>query len=175
MSFKFITVLFIGIMTTLSLAGSQKELPVEVGDEAPSIKLKDQNGEYRSLSEFEGKKVVLYFYPKDDTPGCTAEACSFRDGYSELQKAGIVILGVSYDSPESHQKFKEKHNLPFTLLSDEDKKAAKAYGTYRPGAAKRYTYLINEDGKIIHIFKEVDVNEHADEVLAIFQENKKQG
>ncbi|MFZ0390489.1 MAG: peroxiredoxin [Calditrichia bacterium] len=158
-------------------AMNNKGMPVETGDQAPQFNLPDQEGKMHSLDDYKGQKVVLYFYPKDDTPGCTKEACSFRDGYQQLQDAGIVILGVSYDSPESHRQFREKYNLPFNLLSDSDKTAAKAYGAYRPVAAKRYTYLINEDGKIVHIFKEVDVSQHAEEVLQAFAaaENSPQG
>jgi peroxiredoxin Q/BCP len=120
---------------------------------------------------------VLYFYPKDNTPGCTKEACSFRDGYSTLQEAGIVILGVSFDSPESHRKFKEKQKLPFILLSDEKKEMAEAYGAsgglLGSLMAKRYTYLIDEHGKIVHIFNKVDVKNHAEEVLQAFSEHSK--
>lgn len=152
-------------------------VPVKVGDPAPDFEAKDDAGKLRTLSEFRGKKVVLYFYPKDNTPGCTKEACSFRDGYSTLQEAGIVILGVSFDSPESHRKFREKHKLPFILLSDEKKEVAGAYGAsgglLGSLMAKRYTYLINENGKIVHIFTKVDVKNHAEEVLQAFSEHSK--
>ncbi len=168
----FYKVLSVGIIVLLALfvlGMGKKDLPVKVGDKAPDFKLKDQNGKVRSLSEFRGKNVVLYFYPKDETPGCTAEACSFRDGYGKLQDAGIVILGVSYDSPASHRKFIAKYDLPFTLLSDENKEVSELYGADGPLVARRYTYLINPEGKIVHIFKKVDVYSHADEVLAAFQ------
>ncbi len=172
-AYKLMAVVFTVLFTGFALA-KEGSMPVKVGDNAPDFQLKDQDGKIRNLDEFKGEKVVLYFYPKDDTPGCTAEACSFRDGYKEIQDAGIVILGVSYDSPESHRKFKEKYNLPFTLLSDEKKEAAKAYGAdagiMGSLAAKRYTYLIDENGKIVHIFTKVDVKEHADEVLKAFEE-----
>ena len=152
-------------------------MPVKIGDPAPDFQVKDDAGAIRTLAEFRGKKVVLYFYPKDDTPGCTKEACSFRDGYSTLQDAGIVILGVSFDSPEAHRKFKEKYKLPFALLSDEKKEVAEAYGAsgglLGSLMAKRYTYLIDEDGKIVHIFKKVDVKNHAEEVLQAFSEHSK--
>jgi len=147
-------------------------MSVKVGDSAPDFRVKDDTGKVRTLAEFRGKKVVLYFYPKDNTPGCTKEACSFRDGYSALQEAGIVILGVSFDSPESHRKFKEKQRLPFVLLSDEKKEVAHAYGAsggiLGALAAKRYTYLIDEQGKVVHIFTKVDVKSHAEEVLQAF-------
>ncbi|MEK7297818.1 MAG: peroxiredoxin [Planctomycetota bacterium] len=147
-------------------------MAVKVGDVAPDFQVKDDSGKSRTLAEFRGKRVVLYFYPKDSTPGCTKEACSFRDGYHKLQEAGIVVLGVSFDSVESHRKFKEKQKLPFILLSDEKKAIADAYGAsggiLGSLAAKRYTYLIDETGKIVHIFQKVDVQNHADEVLLAF-------
>jgi len=148
-------------------------MDLKIGDPAPSFRLKDETGQWRELSEFKGKKIALYFYPKDNTPGCTSQACSFRDGYDTLQAAGIVVLGISYDSPESHRQFKEKHRLPFPLLSDEDKQVARAYGAYG-GLLKflmprRYTYLIDEEGRIVHIFKKVDVNRQAEEVLDAFR------
>lgn len=147
-------------------------MAVKVGDVAPDFQVKDDSGKSRTLAEFRGKRVVLYFYPKDSTPGCTKEACSFRDGYHKLQVAGIVVLGVSFDSVESHRKFKEKQKLPFILLSDEKKDIADAYGAsggiLGSLAAKRYTYLIDETGKIVHIFQKVDVQNHADEVLLAF-------
>ena len=156
----------------MEITKGEDNMPVKVGDSAPSFQLKDETGEMRTLAEFRGKKVVLYFYPKDNTPGCTKEACSLRDGYSILQEAGIVILGVSFDSPESHRKFKDKHNLPFILLSDGKKEVAKAYGAsgglLGSLMAKRYTYLIDELGKIVYIFKKVDVKNHAEEVLQAF-------
>jgi peroxiredoxin Q/BCP len=152
---------------------NRKEL---IGEKAPDFRLKDENGKERSLSEFKGKRVVLYFYPKDDTPGCRKEACSFRDNYSLFEKAGIVVLGVSYDSPESHKKFKEKYNLPFILLSDQDKKVADMYlankGLFGKKFANRVTYLINEDGTIIYVFEKVDVTKHAQEVINIFNQQR---
>jgi thioredoxin-dependent peroxiredoxin len=156
----------------MGIAKGEDAMPLKVGDLAPDFQLKDEAGKMRTLAEFRGKKVALYFYPKDNTPGCTREACSLRDGYSTLQEAGIVILGVSFDTSESHRKFKDKHNLPFILLSDGKKEVAKAYGASGGllGAlmAKRYTYLIDENGKIVHIFKKVDVSNHAEEVLQAF-------
>jgi peroxiredoxin Q/BCP len=148
-------------------------MDLKIGDPAPGFSLPDETGKLRQLSEFKGKKIALYFYPKDNTRGCTSQACSFRDGYQQLQDAGIVVLGVSYDSPESHRQFKEKHHLPFTLLSDQDKQVAKAYGAYGGLlwflTPRRYTYLIDEQGILVYIFKEVDVNRQAEEVLEIFK------
>ncbi|NOT23924.1 MAG: thioredoxin-dependent thiol peroxidase [Nitrospiraceae bacterium] len=148
-----------------------KEL--EVGDKAPSLSLPDQSGEPVSLKDFKGKQVVLYFYPKDDTPGCTKESCDFRDAEAAVRKAGAVILGVSFDGQESHQKFIEKFTLPFTLLSDEKKVAAKAYGVYKEKSMygrkywgiERSTFVIDQAGKLKAIFRKVKVGSHVDEVL----------
>lgn len=140
---------------------------------APDFQLRDESGKLRTLQEFRGNKVALYFYPKDDSPGCTKQACSLRDGFQDLKEANIIILGISYDSPESHQKFKKKYNLPFLLLSDENRKVAKKYGSswgiLGDLLVKRQTYLIDEDGKIMKILKNVDVNQHAQEVINAFQ------
>jgi thioredoxin-dependent peroxiredoxin len=176
MVFKYTSMLALLLLVSLAIEGKAKEMKLKVGDNAPNFKLKDEKGQFHSLTDYRGQKVALYFYPKDDTPGCTKEACSFRDGYKALQDAGIVILGVSYDSPESHEKFKEKYNLPFTLLSDEKKEAAKAYGAngglMGSLVAQRKTFLIDEQGKIVKIFDKVDVSEHADEVLQAFAANE---
>ncbi len=131
-------------------------MSVKVGDIAPDFTLPSQTGTPVSLKDFRGKKaVVLYFYPKDDTPGCTAESCAFRDSYQTFTDAGAEVIGVSGDSPESHQKFAKKYNLPFTLLSDTGNQLRKAYGV--PAAAfgllpGRVTYVIDKDGVIRHIF-----------------------
>ena len=149
---------------------------VKEGTAAPAFKTTDGNGEPVNLKDFRGKKVVLYFYPKDDTPGCTKEACSFRDAFSKFKKQGITILGVSPDSEKSHQKFTAKYNLPFTLLADTDHSIADAYGVY--GEKKfmgrtymgihRTTFLIDEKGKIKKVFEKVKPEDHADEVLGAF-------
>jgi len=149
-----------------------KEL--EVGSKAPSVSLPDQSGNPVSLKDFAGKQVVLYFYPKDDTPGCTKESCDFRDAEALIKKAGGVILGVSFDGQESHRKFIKKFTLPFTLLSDEDKVAAKAYGVYKEKnmygkkywGIERSSFVIDQAGKLKAIFRKVKVNSHVDEVLA---------
>lgn len=148
------------------------------GGKAPDFKLKNQNGETVKLSEQKGKKIALYFYPKDDTPGCTKQACSLRDGFSELEKAGISVYGVSMDTEAKHQKFIAKYDLPFDLLIDEDHAIADKYGAY--GEKKfmgrtfdgilRKTFLIDENGKIKKIFDKVKVDEHATEVLKAFSE-----
>src|SRR5436190_5148362 len=148
------------------------------GDKAPDFNAKDQDGNEVKLKDLKGQKVVLYFYPKDDTPGCTKEACSFRDADDVYQKKGIKVLGVSTDDEKSHQKFISKFNLPFTLLADTDKKIVNDYGVYGEKSmyGKKYmgvlrkTFLIDEAGKIKKIFDKVNVSEHADEVLAAFGE-----
>lgn len=172
---KQIIILSLIFMLALNIFADEKKKSVlKVGDNAPDFKLMDDAGNLRSLSEFKGKKVVVYFYPKDDTPGCTKEACSFRDSYDIFSETGIIVLGISYDDPESHKKFKEKYNLPFILLSDEKKETAKAYGAYQMIVAKRMTFLIDETGKIVNIFDKVSVTEHAHEVLEAFSETVKQ-
>jgi peroxiredoxin Q/BCP len=148
---------------------------LKVGDAAPDFSLMDENGHPVSLRQFLGKKiVVLYFYPKDFTSGCTTEACSFRDNYKPYQDKGAVVIGVSLDSVESHRKFSQKYNLPFAILSDNQKEVAKAYGVLGLGGflAKRVTFVINKDGKITHIFPKVDVSKHSQEVLKALEEIK---
>src|SRR5277367_6198014 len=147
---------------------------LKVGDPAPSFKAPDQSGKTISLSDFTGKTVVLYFYPKADTPGCTKEACSFRDNYSAIKKTGAVLLGISRDTAESQKKFQDKFSLPFPLLADADKKIADLFGVVKEknmygkkvkGIA-RTTFVIGPDGKIKHIFNNVKPEGHAEEVLA---------
>ena len=148
------------------------------GDKAPDFAVPDAEGKVVRLKDLRGKKVVLYFYPKDDTPGCTKEACSFRDSFAKFRKRGIEVFGVSLDSEKSHQKFAKKFDLPFRLLADTERKLSDAYGTY--GEKKfmgrtymgnhRMTFLIDEQGKIKKIFGKVKPEEHAEEVLAAFNE-----
>ncbi len=135
-----------------------------IGDQAPAITAKDQQGNTVNLSDFKGKKVILYFYPKDNTPGCTTEACNFRDNYQSLKQDGFEVIGVSTDSEQSHQKFIEKFELPFTLLVDEDQKIVNDYGVWAEKnmygkkymGTNRTTFVIDEEGKIEHIIKKVD-------------------
>ena len=141
-------------------------MALTVGTTAPEFTAKDTNGNTVSLSNFAGKKVVLYFYPKDDTPGCTKQACSFRDNYSEYQGKDIVVLGISKDNETSHQKFTEKYNLPFPLLADVDGSIIKAYDVDGGGYAKRVTYVVDENGKIIHVDSSVKTETHASDILA---------
>lgn len=147
------------------------------GQQAPDFTAKDQHGENISLAQFSGKKVVLYFYPKDDTPGCTAEACDFRDNYQGLIAQGIVVLGVSVDDEKSHQKFATKHNLPFTLLADTEKEIVNAYSVWgeKNNYGKKYmginrtTFLIDEKGVITHIVKKVDTKNATAQVLELLK------
>jgi thioredoxin-dependent peroxiredoxin len=148
------------------------------GDKAPDFTAKDQDGNTVNLSGLKGQRVVLYFYPKDDTPGCTKEACSFRDADDVYGKKNIRVLGVSTDDEKSHQKFISKFQLPFTLLADTDKSIVNDYGVWGEKSmyGKKYmgtnrkTFLIDENGKIAKIFDKVNVSEHADEVLEAFGE-----
>lgn len=143
------------------------------GQKAPDFKAKDQNGNAVSLKDFRGKKVVLYFYPQDDTPTCTIEACNLRDNYADLKKAGFVVLGVSPDDTKSHKKFEEKYQLPFTLIEDPDKKIIDKYEVWdeKNMYGKKYmglfrtTFLIDENGVIIKIFKKPKSKIHSEEIL----------
>jgi peroxiredoxin Q/BCP len=153
---------------------AKKTVGLKEGDKAPDFTAVASGGLEMSLSDFKGTNVILYFYPKDDTPGCTKEACGFRDHFAEMRKRGALILGVSKDPVKSHEKFTEKFNLPFPLLSDEDHKIAEAYGVW--GEKKfmgrthmgmhRVTFLIGGDGRIKKIWRTVKPDEHAAEVLA---------
>ena len=147
------------------------------GNKAPDFKLPSQDGKIVKLSDFKWKKVALYFYVRDFTPGCTNQACSMRDGNDKLKSNGIVTIGISTDSVESHRKFVDKYNLPFTVLSDVDAKVAKAYGVYgmktfmgrKFMGVKRTTFLIDENGRIVKVMPKVDVKHHADEILGAFK------
>ncbi|GAQ78504.1 peroxiredoxin [Klebsormidium nitens] len=160
-------------MSFLKKLGSRKETSAKlsVGDTVPPLILKDQDGKDFSLGDLRGKSVVLYFYPADDTPGCTKEACAFRDSYDTFLKAGAEVVGVSGDSPESHTAFKAKYNLPFTLLSDEGNKTRKEWGIPSDlfGAlAGRQTYVIDKDGKIKLVFNsQLNFAKHVTEALAV--------
>ena len=149
---------------------------IKEGTAAPDFTATNTNGDTIRLKDLRGKKVVLYFYPKDDTPGCTKEACSFRDAFSEYKKQGIEVIGVSTDSEASHKKFTAKYKLPFTLLADTDHSIADAYGVYGEKkfmgrtymGVKRMTFLIDEKGKVKKVFEKVKPEEHAGEVLESF-------
>lgn len=132
---------------------------------APDFKLSDQNGKVHSLSDYKGKWVLIYFYPKDFTSGCTTEACIIRDSWSEFSKNGIVVLGISKDSVESHKKFAKEHKLPFTLLADSEKKVLKMYGSWQKNKTIRMSYLVNPDGKIAKVYPKVYPKIHAKQIL----------
>lgn len=146
---------------------------LKIGDKAPNFELKDDQGNPQSLSMYKGKKLVLYFYPKDNTPGCTAQACNIRDNYEQLQTAGIHILGISVDDQASHLKFKQKHQLPFPLLIDDEKSMVNGYGVWGEKkfmgktymGTSRITFLINENGVIEHIINKVATKDHVQQIL----------
>ena len=142
---------------------------LQIGDTAPSFKLNDAKGQPHQLSDYAGQYVVLYFYPKDDTPGCTKEACQFRDDLAQLEKLGAKVVGVSVDNSDSHAKFAEKYHLPFPLLADTDGKVAQSYGALNNlivvKIAKRYTYLIDPKGKIAKIYTSVDTSKHSQQII----------
>ena len=148
---------------------------LKVGDKAPDFELKDTNGNLFRLSKLKGKEIVLYFYPKDLTPGCTVEACNFRDDYNDYNKKGVLVFGVSLDNEERHKKFTEKYDLPFPLLSDAEIKVSKAYGVYgeKSFLGKKYfginrtTFVIDKKGFIKHVFEKVNPKNHSKEVLEI--------
>ncbi len=150
------------------------QVGLQVGQRAPAFSLQDQDGVAVSLSDFAGKKVVLYFYPKDDTPGCTREACAFRDGSEQMRSSGAVVIGVSVDAASSHARFRAKYGLTFPLLADVDRRVVQAYGVWKEKSlygrtymgTERTTFIIDEQGRIARVFAEVKVDGHLDEVLA---------
>ena len=152
------------------------------GEKAPDFKAKDQNGNVVSLKDFIGKKVVLYFYPEDDTPTCTVEACNLRDNYAALKKAGLVVLGVSPDDKKKHKKFEEKYNLPFTLLEDPDKKIIDKYGVWgeknmygrKYMGLLRTTFLIDEKGVIQKVYLKPRNKQHAEDIVKFWKEMEQQ-
>jgi peroxiredoxin Q/BCP len=150
---------------------------LQEGQKAPKFSAKDQDGKSINLADFAGKTVVLYFYPKDDTPGCTAEACDFRDNYQGLSEKDIVVLGVSVDDEKSHKKFITKHSLPFTLLADTDKEIVNAYGVWGEKSmygktymgTNRKTFIIDKEGNIAHIISKVDTKNSTAQVLELLK------
>lgn len=151
-------------------------MKLKEGDMAPEFTSRDADGNEVSLADFRGQNVLLYFYPKDDTPGCTAQACAIRDAYPDYEQRGIKVLGISLDTGESHQAFASKYDLPFTLLADTEHQVAEMYDVYGEhkygdqtflGVARK-SFLINGEGRIIKIFDKVDVQRHSDQVLAEF-------
>ena len=142
-------------------------------DNAPDFTLPDQDGNEITLSDFKGQKLVVYFYPRDNTPGCTTEAINFRDNVDEFAEKGFKIIGISKDSVASHKKFQEKYDLNFTLLSDKDLIAAKAFGAILDGKVKRRTWIIDENWKIEKVFEKVSASKHKDELCSLYLINPK--
>lgn len=159
-----------GLVAVLIISVSAVNAAPAPGDTAPDFRLQDQNGDWQSLEQHRGKWIALYFYPKDDTPGCTKEACAFRDNIFAFDELNAIILGVSLDDVESHAEFAEKYSLPFSILADTDKQAANAYGVIMKMAfmemASRQSFLIDPDGNIVKHYSKVDPESHSEEVLA---------
>ena len=154
-------------------------MPLKTGNPAPDFSLSDETGAQRKLADYAGKPLVLYFYPKDDTPGCTTEACNFRDDYSTYQDAGVQIVGVSPDTPQEHVKFKQKFHLPFPLLADIEHQVCELYGVWGPkkfmgreyDGVYRTTYLIDAGSKIVRVFENVKPDGHSAEILTALKES----
>jgi thioredoxin-dependent peroxiredoxin len=151
---------------------------LELGGSAPAFKLQDQNGKWHELKDYRGKWVVLYFYPKDQTPGCTTQACEFRDNIFAFRDAGAVVLGISVDDVQSHKKFSDKHGLPFPILADSTKETAKQYGVLKKflgtlEAARRDTFVIDPEGRIVKRYVDVDPKGHSQAVLKDIRELQK--
>jgi len=156
------------ILVTLGLT-TPAMAEITVGEAAPSFRLQDQKGAWHSLEQYSGKWIVLYFYPKDDTPGCTKEACAFRDNIFAFEKLNAIVLGVSLDNVESHAEFAEKYSLPFSILADSEKQAASAYGVVMKigpmELASRQSFLIDPEGNIVKHYAKVNAEKHSEEVL----------
>ena len=163
---KILLSLLIAISSISAFAG---EAP-PTGSDAPSFKLQDQNGDWHALGDYRGQWLAVYFYPRDDTPGCTTEACNFRDNIHAFKAIGAAVVGISVDDVESHKEFSDKYKLPFTILADEDGTTAKAYGVLRDykliKLASRQSFLVNPEGKIAKHYDDVDPDKHTDQVLA---------
>lgn len=164
------SIFFIFIICGFLLGGTM----LKPGQKAPDFSLLDAQGKIHKLSDYSGKTVVLYFYPKDDTPGCTAEACNIRDNYSQLQDRGITILGISFDDQDSHKDFSEKYSLPFPILSDTNKTVSEQYGAKRGPllgfvGPKRITYLIGPDQTVLHLFEQVQTKSHSAQIIEVVE------
>lgn len=163
---KFLIALLFVFVSAPAIAGE----PLMAGSDAPSFNLQDQNGEWHTLEDYQGQWLAVYFYPKDDTPGCTKEACNFRDNIYAFKAIDAAVVGISVDDVESHKKFSDKYKLPFTLLADSDNTTATAYGVLKDykllKLASRQSFLIDPEGKIAKHYADVDPDTHTDEVLA---------
>lgn len=162
------TLLLVLALVLWGIAAYAAEVP-KAGQIAPAFSLPDQNGKTHTLAGYAGQWVVLYFYPKDDTPGCTREACSFRDDLRQLEKLGAQVIGISVDDTDSHAKFAQKYHLPFPLLADDNGKVADSYGALTNlgllKIAKRYTFLVGPDGKLAKVYLSVDTSRHSQEII----------
>lgn len=162
---KILLSILILLMSAPVLAGD----PPAVGSDAPSFNLQDQNGEWHTLADYRGQWLAVYFYPRDDTPGCTTEACNFRDNIYAFKAIGAAVVGISVDDVDSHKEFSDKYKLPFTILADEDAKTAKAYGVLKDyklfKLASRQSFLISPEGEIAKHYADVDPDKHTDQVL----------
>ena len=162
--------LAVGLLTLLALAAAARADVPPIGAAAPGFSLSDQNGAPRRLAEWRGQWVVLYFYPKDDTPGCTTEACTFRDDLAQLTALGAQVVGISVDDTASHKAFADKYHLPFPLLSDATAEVARQYGALSDWlvikVAKRYTFLVDPAGRIAKVYLSVDASRHSKEIVA---------
>jgi peroxiredoxin Q/BCP len=168
---KFLLILIVlGVLAMLATLWLRQTPPPEIGTAAPDFDLLDATQVSHKLTDFRGRWLVLYFYPKDSTPTCTAEACNLRDGYAEFQKHNVALLGVSLDDAASHAKFAQHHSLPFPLLADSNAAVARAYGSLWDFGlfriAKRHTFLIRPDGRVAKVYREIDANHHAQVILA---------
>ncbi|MAM64375.1 MAG: peroxiredoxin [Candidatus Marinimicrobia bacterium] len=170
--YKLISKIFILSIIVISCNLFSDEVHLNEGQLAPDFTLFDQDGTPHTLSLYKGKKVVIYFYPKDDTPGCTKQACSIRDSYDDFTNQDIEVFGISYDNSETHQQFIQKYKLPFNLLSDSDKSVSQLYGTKGAFFPVRKTFLIDESGKILKIYDQVSVLDHGNDILRDFNTEK---
>lgn len=174
--FFYTAILILAIFGYRSYAGNNHTL--NIGAQAPEFNLLDAKGNRHTLADYRGKYVVLYFYPKDDTPGCTQEACKFRDDWPKLQTLGASIIGISVDSISSHQKFIDKHQLPFPLLADEDGKVAASYDALTDlwiiKIAKRHSFLIDPNGKILKIYRQVNVSNHSKQIIEDLEQARRE-
>jgi len=169
---RLISKIFILSIIMISCNLFSDEVYLNEGQLAPDFTLFDQDGTPHTLSLYKGKKVVIYFYPKDDTPGCTKEACSIRDSYDDFTNQDIEVFGISYDNSKTHQQFIQKYKLPFNLLSDSDKLVSQLYGTKGAFFPERKTFLIDEFGKIVKIYDQVSVLDHGNDILRDFNTEK---
>jgi len=174
---RFKSIITVSVMALLLTASSSSIAALKVGDKAPNFSLQDQNNITHTLSDYEGQWVVLYFYPKDDTPGCTTQACDFRDAVKRIIASKAVVFGLSLDSVASHKLFAEKYNLPFSLLADEKGEVSKLYDSLRKllGYAKRNTFIVDPEGNIAKIYLSVDPKTHSEMVLSDLEDLQKAG